>query len=126
MHVVNNTDRRFVLINSNLAQDPLSKQDQTPKQFARSRLRMTDCGRREFKMAFGCLGLSLCFTDDCLRVFFFVEGKPWVICIRSTSVGLRMDLYLKAVLGAGTLNKARANEISVESITNAAGARLCC
>lgn len=40
--------------------------------------------------------------------------------------GLSMDLYLKAVLGTDALNKAWANEISVESIMNAAGARLCC
>lgn len=52
MHVVTNTDRRFVLINSNLARDPLSKRAQTPKQFAWLRLQMTECGRTELEIAF--------------------------------------------------------------------------
>lgn len=49
MHVATNTDRRFVLINSDLAQDPLSEWAQTPKRFAWVRLWMTEWSRAEFR-----------------------------------------------------------------------------
>ncbi len=48
MHVATNTDRRFVLINSDLARDPLSERAQTPKRFAWVRLWMTERSRAEF------------------------------------------------------------------------------